>query len=86
VLPQPKNFLERIIDELTGSNDDSNSLTSSDDAALRISKDSLLDLAAPYLQHLDPQRAAVIKKLLLQLQMLQQEGVLLAMPEFVIDN
>ncbi|MGE5611137.1 MAG: signal peptide peptidase SppA [Bacillota bacterium] len=86
VLPQPKNLLEQILDELTGNTDDSNSLTSTDESTLRINNGSLLNLATPYLQHLDPHRVSVIQRLLLQLQMLQQEGVLLAMPEFILDN
>ena len=45
---------------------------------------SLVDLAMPYLRHLDPHRVAAIKEALQHLQLLQREGVLLMMPETAI--
>jgi len=45
---------------------------------------SLLDLAAPYLQHLDPHRVAAVKSALRRLELTQHEGVILTMPEVVV--
>ena len=45
---------------------------------------SLVDLAMPYLRHLDPHRVAAVKMALQRLQLLQQEGVLLMMPEIAL--
>jgi hypothetical protein len=41
----------------------------------------LLSLAAPYLQHVDPERARAVRSVLMQLQLLGREGVIMAMPE-----
>jgi hypothetical protein len=45
---------------------------------------SLVDLAMPYLQNLDPDRVAAVKLALRRLQLIQQEGVILMMPEIAI--
>ena len=45
---------------------------------------SLVDLAMPYLQNLDPHRVAAVKLALQRLQLIQQEGVILMMPEIAI--
>ncbi|HEX2971695.1 MAG TPA: signal peptide peptidase SppA, partial [Tepidisphaeraceae bacterium] len=86
VVPEPKSLLEQILEDLVDEKEDSGALDSIGEAAGGIHGDSLMELAMPYVRHLDPQRVAVIRRLLLQLQMLQQEGVLLAMPEYVIEN
>jgi hypothetical protein len=44
---------------------------------------SLVDLAMPHLKHLDPERVRLIRSALQRMQVLQQEGVVLIMPEFV---
>jgi hypothetical protein len=45
---------------------------------------SLVDLALPYLRHLDPRRVAAVTGALQHLQLLDKEGVLLMMPEIAI--
>jgi hypothetical protein len=83
IVPEPKNFIEQILEATGGGKDDPKKL----DAAARGVKaggPSLVDLAAPYLKDLDPQRVRVIKTALRQLQTLHQEGVALMMPEFVV--
>ena len=45
---------------------------------------SLVDLAMPYLRHLDPHRVAAVKAALQHLQLMQRESVLLIMPEIAI--
>ena len=38
----------------------------------------------PHLQHLDPQRLATVRLALQRLQLLQQEGAVLMMPELML--
>jgi hypothetical protein len=72
--------------------DEPNGLTSLDapraataiPAALR--GPSLVDLAAPQLEHLDPQRVRAAKAALFRMELLRREGVILAAPELVIGN
>jgi protease IV len=85
VVPAPKNFLEQIIEEASGTTDDAPGL----DARARpmaAGPESLVDLALPLLRHLDPPRVAAIKDALRHLQLLQREGVLLMMPEMAIPH
>jgi protease-4 len=83
VVPEPKNFLERLFEELSGDKEEKGAGL---DARLPPGgqQPSLLDLALPYLQHLDPERVRVIKTALGRLQMIQQEGAVLMMPEIRI--
>ncbi len=76
VVPQPKNFLETLLEELTGEKEEGKGL----DARVP----SLLDLAMPYLKHLDPQRLAAVKQALWRLELIRKEGVVLMMPEFIL--
>jgi protease-4 len=75
VVPEPKNFIEQLMEQLSGSEDE-------DTGHIRLvaGQDSLVNLAAPYLQHLDPRRTAAVISILRQLQILQTEGVALTMP------
>ena len=47
---------------------------------------SLVELALPHFQHLDPQRVRCIRAALQKLELLQQEGVMLTMPDLLISN
>jgi protease-4 len=78
VLPEPKPFLERLMEEATGEQEDRPGLDT------RAAKASLVDLAMPYIRHLDPERVQLIRAALQRLQLLQQEGVILMMPEMRI--
>ena len=51
---------------------------------VKLSGPSLADLAAPHLKDLDPQRVRLILRSLRQLETLQNEGVSLMMPEFLV--
>ena len=42
---------------------------------------SLVDLAMPHLRHMDPQRVRLIRLALQRMQLMQQEGAVLMMPE-----
>jgi protease-4 len=78
VLPEAKPFLERLMEEATGEHEDKPGL----DARARSA--SLVDLAMPYIRHLDPERVRLIRAALQRMQLLQQEGVILMMPEMRI--
>jgi protease-4 len=83
VVPEPKNIIEQILEAASGGKDDSKRI----DVAPRgisFKGPSLLDLAAPHLKHLDPARVALVQSTLRQLQILQQEGVCLTMPAYLI--
>jgi protease IV len=83
VVPEPKNIIEQIMEQATGGKDDSKRLDTSA-PRLNLAGPSLLDMAAPHLQHLDPQRVRMIRTALRQLQTLHQEGISLVMPEMLI--
>jgi protease-4 len=80
-VPEPKNFIEQILEKSSGSgNDDDKRWMSAGGSS------SLVDLAMPYLKGLDPQRVSAVRSALEKLQMLDREGVLLAMPEGFVFN
>jgi protease-4 len=78
VLPEPKPFLERLMEEAAGEQEDKPGLDA------RVRSASLVDLAMPYIRHLDPERVRLIRAALQRMQLLQQEGVILMMPEMRI--
>jgi protease-4 len=77
VVPEPKGFMEQLMEQFTGERDDSAHVRAS------ASADSLLRLAAPCLQHLDHRRVAAVLSALRRLQILQKETVVLSMPEIL---
>jgi protease-4 len=87
VVPAPKNFLEKILEDASGGKEDPAHLTAAiAGCAMRAGaqRGSLVDLAMPYLQNLDPQRVAKIKAALQTLDMMQQDGVILTSPELMM--
>ncbi len=74
-VPEPKSFIERLSEQMSGGREDSGRV------GLGAGEASLLSLAAPYLQNLDPGRAASVASVLLRLEVLQKEGVAVTMPE-----
>jgi protease-4 len=80
VVPEPKNFIEQLMEELSGGKEDSGKRLE----ATTGRGTSLVELALPYLRHLDPQRVALVKMALQRLEMVQQEGAVLMMPEIRI--
>ncbi len=86
IVPEPKNFLERLVEEISGEKDEPKGLDLKARAAVVGGQPSLLELALPHLQHLDPQRVQAIKMALLRLQLMQQEGAVLMMPEILLRN
>jgi protease IV len=79
-VPEPKNFIEQILEKSSGSGNDD------DKRWMSTGSSSLVDLAMPYLKGLDPQRVSAVRSALEKLQMLDREGVLLAMPEGFVFN
>ena len=79
-----KNFLEQILEEAAGGRDDVQNLGALDRMPVLGRPASLVDLALPYLRHLDPQRVSVVKRALQRLELAQQEGALLMMPEMLL--
>ncbi len=77
VVPEPKPFLEQLIEQFSGGKDEPGHV------ATTVSQDSLLKLAAPYLQNLDPHRTTAVFSVLRRLEILQEEGVVLGMPEIL---
>jgi protease IV len=75
VVPEPKNFLEQLMEGVSHSKDEPNHVR------LAANESSLVKLAAPYLQNLDPRRTAAVVSALRRLEILQKEGVALTMPE-----
>jgi protease-4 len=75
IVPRPKNFMELLMSDMTGSKDDGEHLSLS-----RMQVPVILETALPLLQRLDPARVTTIKHALLQLVVLQQERVSLTMP------
>jgi len=75
VVPEQKNWLEQLSERLSGGKNEPGHVASGAD------ENSLLKLAAPYLQNLDPHRTAAIASVLQRLVILQKEGVALTMPE-----
>ena len=77
VVPEPKNFIEQLLEGVSHSKDEPNHVR------LAANESSLLKLAAPYLQNLDPRRTAAVESALTRLEIFQTERVALTMPEFV---
>jgi len=77
VMPKPKSFLEQLLDRASGEQNEA--------GHVRIASggDSLFKLAAPYLQNLDPRRAAAVLSVLQRLEILRKSGVALSMPEIL---
>lgn len=82
-VPEPKNLIEQIMESAGGGKDNPKRLDT-DTTKFSLKGASLVELAAPHFQHLDPQRVRAVKNALRQLQILQQEGVSLVMPETLI--
>lgn len=76
VVPKTKNFLEKLMEQASDKNDGEHIGSS-------VEQDSLYKLAAPYLQNLDPRRAAAVASVFQRLEILQKEGVVVTMPEII---
>ncbi len=73
VIPKPKNFLEQLMED-AADNDSRKGLDV-------VHRQTLLELAQPYLRSLDPARAELVRTALGRLELMNREGVILMMPE-----
>jgi len=80
VMPEPKNFLEQLMEQFSGGKDEPGRV------GIAAGQESILKLAAPYLQNLDPRRTAAVVSALRRLEILQKEGVVLTMPEIKLGD
>jgi protease-4 len=79
-VPEPKNFLQRLMEQSSGGEDDPNHVSVAAQSSSRGGAVSLMKLAAPYLANLDPDHVRLIQSALRELQLMQKEGVILMMP------
>ncbi len=79
ILPRPKNLIELLMSSMTGDSDDDMSLSLAHQPWTGGSG-SLIETALPYLKGLEPLRLRGVLTALGQLQALQKEHVLMAMP------
>lgn len=85
VVPRPKNFMEMLFSELSdGEEDDQGTIQLSQGSRGPVAGETLIERALPLLRSLDPTRAAAVFRALKQLELLQSEGVALAMPEIIV--
>jgi len=84
VVPEPKNFLELILEQAAGDTDDGQSVSLG--ARSLAGRSSLIEAAIPHIEKLDPQRLRAVLVALKQLQTLDKEGVVLMMPELLISQ
>ena len=81
VLPKPKNIMEQLLADLgAAEDDDKGSLSMSLGSPGAARGASLFEAAAPYLERLEPSRAAAVQSALTQLSLFEREQVILAMP------
>jgi protease-4 len=84
VVPAAKSFLEQLIEEASGEDtENAPGIRLAGQLAGSSGAVSLVDLAMPHLRGLDPGRIAAVTAALQRLQLIQQEGVILMMPEIV---
>jgi protease-4 len=86
VIPEPKNFLEMLAAGMSGqtSEDEGKHVSAGGRAGIRVpagGTGSITELAMPYLQQLDPARVRTVRSALQRLDLMREEGVILAMPE-----
>jgi protease-4 len=80
VVPEPKSFIELLLDGMNGDDEFADRLIKSPRMAAT-SAASLHDLALPYLRTVDPARTAAISRLIVQLETLRREQIGVIMPE-----
>ena len=84
VVPRPKNFMEVLFGDLSGKEDDTETISLSLKEIAAARSASLLDAALPMLEGMDPLRVRAVRNVVRQLNTLEQERVILAMPEIFL--
>lgn len=80
VVPEPKNFIEQLLEDVEGSKDTSKHVQ----LAAGVRSSQWLSSALPYLDQLDPTRVRAVLATLRQLEIIRAEGAALVAPGFVI--
>jgi protease-4 len=81
VFPRPKSLLEQMFADLSNDSDDTQLRS---DVVNRWKTRQVWDAVAPLVARLQPRRAAALQRAMIQLEILQREGVTLATPELII--
>ncbi|MGA2256612.1 MAG: signal peptide peptidase SppA [Thermoguttaceae bacterium] len=84
VYPEPKNFMEVLLEELSDGDRDSNHIALPASEIASPHAFSILDLALPHLKGLDRERLETVKTALRRLDLLQQERAVLMMPDISV--
>ncbi len=84
VVPEPKNFLEKLMEQSTGDDDDEIAI-GANPAAAQVANVSLMNAALPYLHDMDATKVDAVLRALTQLDILKREGVVLMTPEILWD-
>lgn len=84
IIPEPKNFLDILFEELSGEGEDSSDLSVKSSVNLFGSDASLFQPILPILQRLDPMRAQAVMRVLQRLELIHSEHVILVMPQEII--
>ncbi len=82
-IPEATNFLDTLIADLAGESDEDTSHISMNQIRAKVIGGSLIDAAAPYLNQVDPARAALVREAMSNMEWMQREGVLLMTPMVV---
>ena len=77
VIPEPENFLEQLMEQFSGDKDKDGHV------GVGAIEDPIFKLAASCLGNLDPRRTAALASVLRRLEILQNEGLVLTMPEIL---
>ena len=85
IVPQPKPFLERVLEQATGGREEEPGLDVAGPQLPAVGRQgSLVKLAMPYLREMDPQRVRLVVRALERLELVQQEGIILMMSEMTM--
>ena len=83
VLPKSKSFLDILLGDSSDDDKNPHDIDISPTDFSRGGRVDLMKAALPYLEHLDPRRSAAVGRAIMQLMVLQKEGVSLTMPELI---
>jgi protease-4 len=84
VVPEPKNFIEVLMEGMSGDNDENAQRLSVARPGSLSQASDIFELALPYLSTLDRERSQAFGRLLVQLETLRRENVAVMMPELLI--
>ncbi|MCP4589664.1 MAG: signal peptide peptidase SppA [bacterium] len=84
VIPEPKNIMEMIMKDLSGGGDEERRLSLAASLGARGQASPLVSAVLPLLRQLDPQRAQAILTAMHRVELLNEEGVVMMMPEIIV--